>query len=155
MRTGISVPEDVAVVGTENEEALCAFATPTLRSVRFDGFQVGYQAVGILVAMIAGKLAPSKTLVSPPGIEARESTNEIVIDDGMVRNAIHITREQACSGINVQDLCRTLRVSRSTLERRMRRFLNRTPKEELLRVRFKEVKRLLAETDFTIERISG
>ena len=128
MRTGISVPEDVAVMGTENEEALCAFATPTLRSVRFDGFQVGYQAVGILVAMIAGKLAPSKTLVSPPGIEARESTNEIVIDDGMVRNAIHITREQACSGINVQDLCRTLRVSRSTLERRMRRFLNRTPK---------------------------
>jgi len=153
-RIGIAVPEDVAVVGTENEETLCSFATPTLTSVQFDGRQVGYKAAGLLDALISGKSIAQETLIESPGIVARESTNDLVINDGLTRSAVRIIREGALSGINVGDVCQRLNVSRSTLERRMKQSLNRTPKNELLRVRFKEVERLLRETDFTMETIS-
>lgn len=153
-RLGIAVPEDVAVVGTENEETLCSFSTPTLTSVQFDGGQVGYRAAELLDALMSGEKAPQETLIEPPGIVARASTDDLVIHDGLARSAVRMIRERALSGINVAEVSRTLNVSRSTLERRMKLALNRTPKEELSRVRFKEVERLLRETDFTMETIS-
>jgi LacI family transcriptional regulator len=153
-RMEIAVPEDVAVVGTENEETLCSFATPTLTSVQFDGRQVGYKAAGLLDTLISGGSIARETLVESPGIAARGSTNDLVINDGLIRSAVRIIREEALSGINVGDVCNRLNVSRSTLERRMKQNLHRTPKNELLRVRFKEVERLLRETDFTMETIS-
>jgi len=153
-RMGIAVPEDVAVVGTENEETLCTFATPTLTSVQFDGKQVGYKAANLLDTLMSGKSVARETLIESPGIAGRASTNDLVINDGLVRTAVRIIREQALSGLSVREVCQKLNVSRSTLERRMKQSLKRTPKEELLRVRFKEVERLLRETDFTMETIS-
>ena len=153
-RIGIAVPEDVAVVGTENEETLCSFATPTLTSVQFDGAQVGYKAAELLDALMSGKKVAQETLIESPGIVPRASTDDLVINDGLARAAVRMIRERALSGINVAEVSRTLKVSRSTLERRMKNALNRTPKEELSRVRFKEVERLLRETTFTMETIS-
>lgn len=150
-RIGIAVPEDVAVVGTENEELLCTFATPTLTSVRFDGRKVGYRAAETLSRLMAGEEVEREALVQPLGIQCRESTDDLVINDYLVRQAVKLIREGATSGLNVGDVCQSLRTSRSTLERRMKLVLNRTPKEEILRVRFKEVERLLSNTELTIE----
>ncbi|MBM4059453.1 MAG: helix-turn-helix transcriptional regulator [Planctomycetes bacterium] len=69
-------------------------------------------------------------------------------------HAARMIRENAAGGLNVDDLCRKLNASRSTLDRRMKVAVGRTPKEEILRVRFREVKRLLRETDLTIEAIA-
>ncbi|MEQ1841755.1 MAG: AraC family transcriptional regulator, partial [Verrucomicrobiales bacterium] len=74
--------------------------------------------------------------------------------DRLVANAVRLIRENIGSGFNVDDLCRKLNASRSTLDRRMKAALKRTPKEEILRVRFREVKRLLRETDLTIDAIA-
>ena len=57
-------------------------------------------------------------------------------------------------GINVDDLCRKLNASRSTLDRRMKAALKRSPKQEIMRIRFREVERLLLETDLTIDVIA-
>jgi LacI family transcriptional regulator len=72
-----------------------------------------------------------------------------------VARAARLIRENAASGLNVDDLCRQLNASRSTLDRRMKSALKRSPKEEILRVRFREVERLLRETDLTIEAIAA
>ena len=154
-RAGVAVPEEVAVVGAENEETLCTFATPPLTSVRFDGHTVGYTAAGLLDEMMAGK-APRRreTLVPPKGIVVRGSSDELVINDSLVAHAARLIRENAMDGINVDDLCRKLNASRSTLDRRMKAALKRSPKQEIMRIRFREVERLLLETDLTIDVIA-
>lgn len=155
-RAGIGVPEDVAVVGAENEEVLCGFAMPPLTSVRFDGHTVGYRAAELLDALMRGRSPRKrKILVPPKGIVVRASSDELVIHDRLVANAVRLIRENVGSGFNVDDLCRTLNASRSTLDRRMKAALKRTPKEEILRVRFREVRRLLRETDLTIDAIAA
>ena len=155
-RAGIAVPEEVAVVGAENEETLCTFATPPLTSVTYDGETVGYTAAGMLDALMRGKkLRRRSVLVAPRGIVVRRSSDEYVINDPLVAHAARLIREGAATGLNVETLCRRMNASRSTLDRRMRAELKRSPKEEILRVRFREVERLLRETDLTIDTIAA
>ncbi|MEI6873033.1 MAG: DNA-binding transcriptional regulator, partial [Verrucomicrobiota bacterium] len=153
-RAGVAVPEDVAVVGAENEETLCAFATPPLSSVQFDGHAVGYAAAELLDQMIQKKPTCKKILVQPKGIVVRASSDGSVINDRLVAHAVRLIREEATAGLNVEELCRRLNASRSTLDRRMRAVLQRSPKDEITRVRFREVERLLRETDLTIDTIA-
>ncbi len=155
-RAGIAVPEEVAVVGAENEETLCTFATPPLTSVRYDGHAVGYAAAEMLDRLMRGKQPRRRTVLVPPrGIVVRHSSDGLVINDPFVAHAARLIRENALSGLNVDQLCRQLNASRSTLDRRMKAALKRSPKEEILRVRFREVERLLSETDLTIETIAA
>lgn len=154
-RAGLAVPEEVAVVGCENEETLCQFASPALTSVRFDGHAVGWRAAERLDRLMRGEPDDgAPVLVPPPGIEVRASSDEFVIEDPVALRAARLIRERAFAGLNVAAICGELGVSRSTLERRMKAALGRPPKEELLRVRFREVNRLLRATDLTIEQIS-
>jgi LacI family transcriptional regulator len=153
-RAQIAVPEEVAVVGCENEETLCTFTSPTLTSVQFDGEQVGFRAAQALDLLMKGETPENQILIPPKGIEVRGSSDEWVIEDALVLQAVRMIRESALNGITVGEICGRLNVSRSTLERRMKTHLKRGAKEELLRVRFREVTRLLRNTDFTIETIS-
>jgi LacI family transcriptional regulator len=154
-RAGVAVPEEVAVVGAENEETLCAFATPPLSSVRFDGHSVGYAAAELLGRLMRGENPGRAELLIPPkGIVVRASSDELVINDPLVARAARLIRENATAGLNVESLCRKLNASRSTLDRRMKAALKRSPKEEINRIRFREVMRLLRETDHPIEVIA-
>lgn len=154
-RAGMSVPEEVAVVGCENEETLCSFATPTLTSVQFDGAAVGFRAAELLDGMMSGRRPPKRHQLIPiKHIVVRESSDESVIKDRLVADATRIIRESATEGLSVEDLCRRLNASRSTLERRMSASLKRTPKEEIQRIRFRRVERLLRDTDLPIEAIA-
>jgi LacI family transcriptional regulator len=151
-RAEIAVPEQVAIVGCENEETLCAFASPTLTSVQFDGDAVGYLAAENLDLMMRGRRPRKRRTLAPPKhIVVRESSDELAVSDHLVARAAQIIREDAVAGLNVDDLCRRLNASRSTLERRMKAAVKRTPKEEILRIRFREVERLLRETDLPID----
>jgi LacI family transcriptional regulator len=154
-RAGVAVPEEVAVVGAENEETLCAFATPALTSVRFDGQRVGYSAAELLDGLMRGRAQGcGEVLIPPRGIVVRKSSDELVINDPLVARAARLIRENAMGGLSVESLCRKLNASRSTLDRRMKAALKRSPKEEINRIRFREVERLLRETDLSIEVIA-
>ena len=154
-RAGIGVPEEVAVVGCENEETLCEFTSPTLTSVRFDGETVGFQAAETLDQLMNGNPATKAPILIPPkGIQVRESSDEFMIEDPVILRAVKLIRERAFQGLTVAQICDELGLSRSTLERRMKSALKRGTKEELLRVRFREVNRLLRNTSFTIEHIA-
>ena len=143
------------MVGCENEKTLCEFASPTLTSVQFDGETVGYRAAETLDLLMQGReVDTAPVLIPPKGIEIRASSDEFVIEDPIVLRAVRLIRERAFAGINVAEICEAIGVSRSTLERRMKGTLKRGTKEELLRVRFREVNRLLTHTDLTIETIA-
>src|SRR4051812_41286305 len=116
-RAGVAVPEEVAVVGAENEETLCTFATPPMSSVRYDGHTVGYVAAEMLDRLMRGQRLRRKSVLIPPlGIAVRHSSDSLVINDPFVAHAARLIRENALTGLNVDQLCRKLNASRSTLD---------------------------------------
>ena len=154
-RVGSAVPEEVAVVGVENDETLCQLATPRLSSVAFDGVRVGYESAALLDRLMRGEPPPQEPLVVPPrGIVVRQSSDIVAIDDAAVAAALRFIREHACHGVSVAEVIGRVGLSRTVLERRMRAAIGRTPGEEIVRVRFARVKALLAETDLTVAEIA-
>ncbi|MEY4132508.1 MAG: hypothetical protein RL592_566, partial [Verrucomicrobiota bacterium] len=100
---------------------------------------------------------PARTkpiLLAPKGVMVRGSSGELVIRDRLVARAVALIRAGATHGLDVNELAAKLGASRSTLDRRMKTVLKRSPKDEILRVRFREVERLLRETNLTIDLIA-
>ena len=165
LRAGLAVPEEIAVVGCENDETLCSLATPPLTSVELDGPRVGYEAARLLADLMRAapksrhRPAPPRQskppiLIPPRQIITRESSDDLVITDPLVARASRLIRQRCHEGLSVDDLCLALNASRSTLERRMKAALGRTPKDEILRLRFRDVERLLLTTDLTLDQIA-
>ena len=154
-RAGYAVPDEIAVVGAENDETLCEFAVPEMSSVQFNGEGVGYAAARLLYHLMDGGAAPGEPLLLPPlGIVTRESSDDLAIRDQLVIRAVRLLREHFAEGITVGDLVKRLHCSRSTLERRMKLALGRSPGDELQSLRMRRIEHLLTRTDLTIEAIA-
>ena len=148
---GLTVPEDVAVIGVDNDALLCDLASPPLSSVIPNTHRTGYEAAALLDRLMAGKRVPPKPhLIAPLGVAARQSTDVLAVEDREIARAVQFIREHACAGINVGDLLRAVPLSRRVLEQRFQRLLGHTPREEILHVRLDRVKQLLAETDLPL-----
>ena len=152
---GIAVPEQVAVIGVDNDPLLCTLATPPLSSVAHDLDRIGHEAAALLERMMDGESAPrDKVLVEPAGVVCRQSTDVLAIPDAQVAKALRFIREHACDGIDVDDVVRVIQMHRATLKRRFEKLLGRSPKAEIMRLQLRRVKELLRETDFTLFRIA-
>jgi LacI family transcriptional regulator len=155
-RIDVLVPEDVAVIGVDNDEILCDLANPKLSSVHIDTDQVGYAAAALLGRMMDGEPPPEKpVLLAPRIVVARESTNVLATEDRELAEAIRLIRERACEGLRLKDFSRMTSLSRRTLERRVRDLLGRSPKDEITRVQLEKAKALLVETDLTVVTIAA
>ena len=156
---GLRVPEDVAVVGVDNEEAVCPFTDPPLTSVDQGAQQTGYEAALLLDQWMNGELvAPGKRSVSPVGIVARGSTEILAVGDDDVAAALQYIRERGCDRISLDDVSRAISSTNATLRRRFKAVLGRTVHDEIQRIRIERAKRLLVSTDQTfreIARLSG
>lgn len=154
-RAGVAVPEEAAVVGVENDASLCDMASPPLSSIPLGGEQVGFAAAELLDRMMLGEPPPSQpTLLTPPDLVVRQSSDIVAIDDPELSAAVGYIRQHATESITVNDVLRVVPMSRSSLERKMRQVLGRTPNQEINRVRLEAAKRLLRETDLTLDHIA-
>jgi len=152
---GAIVPEEVAVVGVDNEVVLCELCDPPLSSVAPNAERIGYEAAKMLDRLMAGERVPIRErLIEPLGVVTRQSTDVLRIDDPDVAAAVSFIRERACSGLTMGQVLRHVAVSRSLLERRFRKYLGRSPQAEIRLVRLKRVKQLLAETDLSLAAIA-
>lgn len=155
-RGGFAVPEEVAVVGAEDDESLCEFAAPEMSSVRFDGERVGYEAARLLERLMDGAEPPrAPSLVPPLGIVTRDSSDDLAIRDRLVASSLRLLRDHLAEGITAGEVAKRLRCSRSTLERRMKLALGRGPGEELRTLRLRRAETLLARTDLTLEAVAA
>ena len=153
--TGLASPEEIAVIGADNDEVLCNLSDPPLSSVIPDAERIGYEAAVLLAQMMAGHRAPSPEIfVEPRGIVTRRSTEVLAMEDRQIAAAARFIREHACEDIDVSHVLRAVPMSRSTLDRRFLKILGRSPKDEILRVRLNRVKQLLAETDFPLSLVA-
>lgn len=151
----IRVPDDVAVIGVDDDALLCELADPPLSSIAPDTHRTGYIAAQLLEQMMeGGKVDELEYHIPPLGIVTRRSSDALAIGDADVCGALRYIRDHACEGISVDDVLSQTPLSRRVLESRFRRLLGRSPHQEILRVRVERVKRLLAETDLPIKAIA-
>lgn len=150
-RLGLRVPEEVAVIGQHNDELLCELCDPPLSSVVPNPRLAGYRAAELLDRMMRGRRVAARVhRIAPIGVEARQSTDVVAIEDADVADAIRFIRQHAAEGIGVDDVLRAVPVSRTMLERKFRSLLGYTPYEAMLRVRLARAKELLATTAMPI-----
>jgi len=149
------VPEDIAVIGVDNDELLCELATPSMSSVIPNTFRTGAYAAEILGRMMGGeKVAGRKYPIEPLGVRKRVSTDVLAVGDPHVAKAVAFIRQKSHQNIGVEDVLRIVPLSRRVLEARFRKALNRTPHQEILRVRTNAVRELLLETKMSLSEIS-
>ncbi len=152
---GVAIPEELAVLGVDNDTILGALTSPPMSSIDLNTVQVGYKAAALLDQLMAGAPAPATPVLVPPsGVMARQSTDILAVDDPEVATALTFIRHHASDGIGVVDVLRHIQVSRKTLERRFAQVLGRSPKDEIDRVRVEHVKRLLVLTNYVLAEIA-
>lgn len=155
-RAGVSVPEQVAVLGVDNDEILCDLSPPPLSSIIPNARKAGWVAAELVAGMMAGaRTIEQAHLIPPIGIATRQSTDIAAVADPHVAMAAGYIRENACRGIGVQDVVRIVPLARRLLEKRFRAALGRTLREEITRVQIHRVKRLLTETELPLAEIAG
>jgi LacI family transcriptional regulator len=155
LRMQVHVPDVVAVIGVDNDEPICRLCSPPLSSVILDDEQRGYEAARLLSKLMAGEPPPEKPVLVPPaGVFERTSTDSFAIDDELLAKALRFLREHAHLHIGVEDVASALDVSRSLLERKIRKLLNRSINEEIVRLRINLAIQLLRETELDLHEIA-
>jgi LacI family transcriptional regulator len=154
-RAGVSVPDEVAVVGVDNDEPLCEVCHPPLSSIQGGHMNVGYEAAALLHSLMRGAPPPAKPVLVPPQETiARVSTDVLTIADASLAAALKMIREHAHEGLSVAALARDVGVSRSVLQRRFRALLKRSVHQEILAAKIKRARELLLKTDLPLATVA-
>lgn len=143
----LRVPEDVAIIGVDNDDLLCELARPSLSSVAVPAERIGYEAAALLERLLRRAKPPRQPILIPSsGIVARQSSDVLALRDSDVAAAVRFIRDHAHQPLCVADVLREVPVGRRSLERRFRAALNRGLWEEIRRVHMDRAKQLLATT---------
>ncbi len=146
-RLNLAVPDQVAVLGVDNDPVVCELSEPALSSIEPATGEIGFRGAEILADLMNGNPPPEKPLLfSPSKVVGRRSSDVVATDDPILGSALRYIRDHACNGIQVQDVLAEVGTSRATLERRFADSMDRTPKDHIMQVRLQHVKRLLMET---------
>jgi len=154
-RLGALVPDEVAVLGVDNDEIHCELSGVRLSSIRLDTELIGYEAAALLGRLIAGEPPPRQPiLIRPREVITRRSTDMIALADAETAAAVRFIRDQGGRDISVQDLLDRTSLSRRSLEMRFRKALGRSPYQEIRRVQMERAKLLLSGTDRPVGEIA-
>lgn len=147
---GRSVPQDIAIVGVDNDEIMCEGFQPPLSSVALSTRLIGFRAAQRLEELLrdGAPTVPQAPLLLPPrGVVTRLSSDHLAVDDPDVAAALRIIAASIRDGIDVRQVADEVGVSRRALERRFQKVLGRSPGAEIRRVQIQRAKDLLASTD--------
>jgi LacI family transcriptional regulator len=151
----LQVPDEVAILGVENDEVSCFEAHPPLSSIRLPLQGEGWRAAELLHHLLKGGRPPNRPIyLKPEGVVTRQSSNILAIEDPRLAAALRHIRERAGRGLGVDEVARACGMNRRLLERRFRGVLNCSPFQEIRRVQIEQAKALLRDTDRKIDAIA-
>lgn len=150
----IKVPDEVAVMGVDNDDVLCSLCEPPLSSVEPDTERLGAEAAALLEALMAGKRAKDDLVQIPPlGVVERASTDRVAIEDPITVQAVRFIRDHVDEGIGVKDVLANTGRSRTDMDQRFHLWLKTTVRVEIIRRRLDRVCSLLQQTNLSLEEI--
>jgi LacI family transcriptional regulator len=151
----LRIPDDVAVLGVDDDELECQLSFPPLSSVAIPAERIGYEAARILDRMLAGRPVSREPLFLPPTrVVARHSTSALAVEDPLVAAAMHFIRRHVADRMSVAHIAAELAVRRRALEKKFHACLGASVLAEIHRVRVNEAKELLAVTDLKVSQVA-
>jgi LacI family transcriptional regulator len=154
--SGLRVPEDLALVGVDNDTIECELITPPLSSVAVPWRSLGESAAHLVRRTLAGRsVARQRVIVPPLDVVTRRSSDVLAVTDPTVRAAVSFIRANAARRVTVPVVAAAVRSTRRRLERGFRACLGRTVMHELRRAHVEAAKRLLATTAQTLPAIAA
>lgn len=141
---GLRIPEDIAIVGMDNNELICEQSVPKLTSIARNAESFGYEAAALLHRLMDGKQSPDREILVPPrGVVSRESSNTTYYPDPMVNHAIEYMRLNLGACYNIEAIAEHVGVSKRTLERAFKSATNSSPNQFLKRLRLQYARTLM------------
>ena len=150
----VFVPEELAIIGVDNDELICNLTTPPLSSVAVNKEKAGYEAAAIMDKMLRGEkiqeciIAPAKYVVT------RESTDITSITDPEINKALKFISEHNNRPLQVNEVVEAVCISRRILEKRFRKILGRSLHKEIRRIHIREICQMLLDTNLTVAEIA-
>jgi len=155
LEAGYAIPDDVAILGVDNDPLVCENAPVPLSSVRHDLFRVGYDGAALLDRLMRGEEAPPEPLLVPPrGVETRASSDGFVTADPVIRSVIKFFQGNLDKNIGVDEAVTAAGLPRHQLKEHFSRVLGEPVYATLTRLRLFEAKRLLLQTDLSVKEIA-
>jgi len=151
----LRIPEDVAVLGVDNDEWYTALLNTPLSSIELPTRQIGYRAAQVLAQLLAGEPAPADQLIPPVGVVTRRSTDITVSEDAIVTQAMRFIRDHCGEPITINHVQKHVGISRRNLELRMKRSVGATPYAALNQQRIQRARSMLVGTRATISEIAN
>ncbi|MDT8390708.1 MAG: substrate-binding domain-containing protein [Lentisphaeria bacterium] len=157
VEAGLSVPEDIAILGYGNNRFTCRAAPVTLSSIATNNKEIGHQSICMLKELIDGKPGPYQPVFVPPkGVVERQSTNLVAVNHPLLRKALAFIWERYDDPtVRVDTIVASIGASRRSLERLFNKHLSRNVAEELRRRRLEICRELLRGTSLPVEKIAG
>ena len=151
--SGLRVPDDIAVIGVDNEIITCSHTHPTLTSVQPDFKREGYLAAYAIDRMLRGRKTPRHVICSKNHVVERGSTGATSPAGRLVRKANELIAQNFAGGLQAADVARRLKVSRRLLDLRYRQITGKSLLETILGFRLERMKALLDETNLSLDEV--
>jgi LacI family transcriptional regulator len=143
---GLRVPEDVAIIGVDNDPIACEFCIPQLSSVSRNDRELGWRAANLLSQLLEGKRSLKLPILIPPDrVVARQSTDVLAIEDSEIAGVVQHVRDHLNEVFGVERMLQLSPLSRRQLEQRFRRSVGSSPYVFLNELRVERAKTLLTE----------
>lgn len=153
---GLIVPEQIAVMGVNNDEMLCQLSSPPLTSIVQGTEKIGYEAAALLDQMMSGqKPRRQRFTVNPVKVVTRYSTDLLAIQDNLVSRAMMFVSANATKGIKVSDVTHALATSRSGLEARFYKILGFSIHAAIRKTQMDRVRSLISDTALPLKQIAA
>jgi LacI family transcriptional regulator len=138
------VPDDVAVLGVDNDQVACEFSDPPLSSIACDWYSVGFESARMLDQLMSRQEPPQREmLIDPTGVVRRRSTDVQIIDHPAVARAAAFVRDHVRENFGVDAMLRDTDITRRNLELSFKRALGCTPHQYICQARVERAKELL------------
>lgn len=153
--SGLSVPEEVAVLGVDNDDLMCNLSSPSLSSIELNFEKAGFSAAEHLDELIQQKTENEIIVVSVVEIIKRQSTDVLAIEDKDVVSALIFIRNNFHKPIQINDVVDATCLSRRELERRFKKNLKKTIKREIERLRIEMAKSVILNSNLPVYQIAS
>jgi len=151
----LHIPEQIAVLGVDNDTLVCDLTDPTLSSIAINTEKAGFEAAQLMTNLLEGKTISAKRIVVEPiNIVTRRSTDITIVDDPDVAMALRFISEHDRDRIQIDDVAEAISVSRRGLYKKFRRTLDRSIHDEITRVKIEQIKKMLRETNLSVSQIA-
>jgi len=152
---GLEVPNEVAVLGVNNEEIECNFLAPPLSSITFNTERTGYEAAELFEKILSGQPIDSNEIIMQAKyVVERQSTDVLQIADKDIASALRHIRKHSNKILQVSDVLKSTAVSKRSLELKFAQILGRTIREDIRKCHAKYIAQLLIETDMPVYKIA-